>query len=292
MEIRATKVYTKAATSGSATAVRANATASARIPTVTGSTGYTPDPTKIVMLGDYSTNNFNQWPVVQNVTWNSSGSGYVQPWPYCAAIVDDATYGKACRFEVRDGDIPFSNTERSEVQGGNSSGGGLGQTRWYEFANKFDTTFPNIASGFGVVNQWHGQSAVGSPPLGWYIDRQSGSWTLVLNRQEPAGTFLSSDNVLHLPLNKGAWQHITMRIVWSDSDATGSLQVWHNQVRQTFTNGTQTYMGRTLITTGGNDATYYKEGLYRSAANTVTGIIYHTGFRCCTEKTGLTWAVP
>lgn len=252
--------------------------------------GYTPDPTKIIFLGDYSTGNFSQWPTVQNVIYNSSGSGYPATGNYQAAIENDATYGKAARFEVRDGDSPFLGTERSEVQAGTNTGGAGGDIRWYEFATKFDTTFPNLTTNWGLVNQWHGDDGTSSPPVAWNVDRNSGQWTLTINRQSSPGVFLSSDEPLSLSLNKGVWQHITMRIVWSTSDVTGSVQVWLNQVRQTFTDASQTYVARTLV--GGGTGSYYKEGHYRDGANTATAIVWHTGFRACTDKTGLTWQVP
>ncbi len=238
-----------------------------------------------VFNGDYSSGDFTQWPVVQNVGYNSYGKDYVST--YSAAIVNDAVKGKVARFEVRAGDSPFLGTERSEVSASTATGGTEGQTRWYQFSTMFDRTFPqNHADlGFGVTNQWHQDNdTAGSPPVSWDIGMKNGYWSLTIEKQSAPGVYIRTYSILDLPLNVGQWHDIKMKITWSTSDTIGAITVWHNGVQQTFLDGSTTYRIRTLIP--GTTTTYYKEGYYRKAMQP-TGIVYHTGFRIATDEAGL-----
>ena len=238
-----------------------------------------------IFNGDYSTGNFSQWPVVQNVTYNSSGSGYPATGRYQAAIINDSTYGKAARFEVRSGDSPFLGTERSEVQAGGNTGGSSGTTRWYRFATKFDATFPtNHASlGWGLTNQFHGNFSGGSPWVAFHVGRANGMWSLSMNRQGNPGTYLGEVTIWQVPLGI-VWHDIKMQIKWS-TGSDGFIKLWYNGVPQTFmVGGSTTYTGQNMIT--GDSGSYYKEGYYRQATSP-TGIVYHTGFRCATSESAL-----
>lgn len=255
-----------------------------------GGGAWTPNPANVTMLGDYSTNDFSQWGGVQMKGYNSSGSGYTAGIrTYSLGLYDDATLGKkAARYEVRNGDNPgFSpGTERAEVSGqGQATGGTSGQTRWYEFRTKFDATFPAVTQGFGTTNQWHGTGSTGSPPFGFYLEQAAGKWSLTIQKQSAPGTYISVYVIWDVSLGT-AWHHIIMRVVFSSSDTTGSIQLWYNGVRQTFKDSTQTHFVRTLIP--GDPSVYYKEGLYRETSTPQTGIVYHQGFRCCDDPAGLT----
>ena len=78
-----------------------------------------------------------------------------------------------------------------------------------------------------------------------------------------------------------------MQICWSTSDTTGFVQLWLNGVRQTFTDGSQTFYVRTLIPGAARPSVYYKEGYYRENGIVPTGIVYHTGFRCAAAEEAL-----
>jgi hypothetical protein len=89
------------------------------------------------------------------------------------------------------------------------------------------------------------------------------------------------------------WHDFKMRIVWSRSDGVGSIQLWHNGVRQTLLQGPYgtridggtTYLHRTLHPS--SNSVYYKEGYYRNPNISVTGVVYHAGFRSASEEAGL-----
>lgn len=241
-------------------------------------------PTRI-FTGDYSPGNFSQWPGVQNQGYQGPGAEYA-PTNYSASIVADRQTGYAARFEVRSGDVPpFGGSERSEVQADNSTGGAEGQTMWYAFSTRFDPSFPrNHADlGWGLTNQWHATDAGGSPPVGWYVDQRNGFWSLTIHKQSSPGSYLQKFSIFDVPLGSD-WHDVRMQIRWSSSDAVGFIRLWLNGVRQTFSNGSDTYSVRTLVP--GTDSVYYKEGMYR-APMAATDIVYHAGFRCASEESGL-----
>lgn len=236
----------------------------------------TTDADALLFVGDYSTGDFSQWPTVQTKGYNESGKDYVSN--YSASIVRDPARGDVARFEVRPGDVPpFGGGERAEVQGDSSTGGAEGQTRWYRFSTKFDPSFPmnHAELGWGVTNQWHQGSNLGSPPVSWTVDKKDGYWSLSIEKQSAPGVFIQTFSIFDTPLNVGQWHDVMMEIHWSTSDDRGWIKLWHNGVRQKLGNNDDTYFGRTLIP--GAPTVYYKEGMYRQAT-AATDIVFHTGF--------------
>ncbi|MCV7135844.1 heparin lyase I family protein [Mycobacterium hodleri] len=238
-------------------------------------------------VGDYGTGNFSQW-WVQCKDYNGAGRAF--PGSYSASVVPDPVHAYAARFEVREGDVPpFGGGERSEVSGGEKTLGFEGQARWYRFATMFDPTFPadHASLGWGLTNQWHGDSNDGSPPLNWSVSYQDGQWTLLADRQSSPGGYLGKVALFSVPLDPGTWHEVDMQILWSASDSTGFVELWHNGVRQTFTDGSQTYHVRTLVPGGSPSSVYYKEGYYRQNGIAPTGIVYHSAFRSADTREAL-----
>lgn len=237
-----------------------------------------------LFVGDYSTGNFSQWTTVQVRGYNDDAAGYKPS--YSAAIVGDPVKGRAARFEVRPGDVPpFGGGERAEVQGGPDTGGAEGQTRWYRFATMFDPSFPmNHANlGWAVTNQWHADAG-GSPPVSWTTSMKNGYWSLTIERQSAPDAYLGQVTIFDTPLDAGQWHDVMMEINWSSSDTDGWVRLWLNGVRQTFIDGSDTYVVRTLIP--GTGSVYYKEGMYRQPTSS-TDIVYHTGFRSADSEMAL-----
>jgi hypothetical protein len=262
-----------------ATDTSGNTAVSAPVTVTVANTAVTPP----IFVGDYSTGNFSQWDVVQNKYFNSYGKDYVAQYP--ATIVNDAVKGRVARFEVRQGDYPgFPSGDRSEVQSNRVDS--EGQTRWYSFSTKFDPSFPqNHADlGWGVVNQWH-DSGAGSAPLGFIVNGKNGQLSLVAERMAAPGVYLGKVILWQTPLDVGTWHDFQMRVTWSASDSIGSVELWHDGVLQTLTNGQTEYNVRTLTPGGGG--VYYKEGYYRQAGIAPTGVVYHAGFRVASTQAAL-----
>lgn len=231
-----------------------------------------------VFVGDYSTGDFSQWPVVQNKNYNGAGRSWTPN--YSAAIINDSAKGKAARFEVRDGDKPsWSAGERSQVQGPDSTGGPEGSQMWFQFSLKFDPSFPKDHRdvGWAITNGWHPNSPTGSSPFQWALHWQNGYWSLLANLQSAPGVYEKTICLWQTPMGSD-WHDVIMHVYHSTSDSKGWIKLWHNGTRQTFTNGKDVYNVRTIVpqTTG----SYYKEGLYREASATATAILYCSKFRC------------
>jgi hypothetical protein len=240
-----------------------------------------------LFVGDYSTGDFSQWRTVQTRSYNGDGTTYVPT--YSAGLIRDLIKGLVARFEVRSGDVPdFGGGERAEVQATASQTGGTeGQTRWFAFSTKFDPSFSLDYDGWpqwGVTNQWHPSSSTGSPPFSFGLT-PGATWSLRVNPQSSPGNYLGGEySIWTVPMNRGNWHDVKMQVRFSTSGTGGWIQLWHNGVRQTFTDGSDTYYCATIIPT--TTTVYYKEGLYR-APKASTDVIYHTGFRSATTEAGL-----
>jgi hypothetical protein len=245
-----------------------------------------------LFTGDYSTGDFSQWPDIGTIFWGDPATGYLkstegyQP-AYPAAVVPDPVKGLAARYEVRSGDVTDGKEASQVTASAADTGGTEGQIRWYAFSTKFDPTFPmdHASLGWGLTNQWHeGSDMDGSPPFGMYVDQLNGNWSLTIQKQSSPGVYQGVFPIWNTPLDRGNWHDIKMEIMYSTSDATGYIRLWHNGIRQKFLNGTDTYFVRTLIP--GTTTVYYKEGYYRERM-APTGIVYQSGFRVADSESGL-----
>lgn len=232
-------------------------------------------------IGDYSTGDFSQWPLIHNSTYYGPGTEFVPM--YAARIVTDEERGLAARYEVRAGDVLSRSSgggERSEVMAGPQARGTEGAVMWYRFSTKFDTDFPQDHGdlGFGFTNQFWGASGAG-PPVAWTVGNKNGYWSLLVQPQQRPSVYLQRTAIFETPLDVGTWHDVTMQVGWSATDSSGWIKLWLNGERQTFVDGSKIYRGRTLIP--GTRTAHYKEGYYRhQAADTPRGVVFHTGFRC------------
>ncbi len=234
-----------------------------------------------LFTGDYSTGNLSQWRGVDTSISVSGPGGY--PGGYPVQIVPEGDCGYAARFEVHEGDIPnfqaeVAGHERSEVAGPFSTGGLPGDVRWYRFSTKFDASFPATQDNpyyWHITNQWHAvDKGLVSPVLFFGTFGDVGVWQLRRKLVEGFG-----EPIWETPATPGVWHDIQLRIEWGITPTTGSIQLWHNGVRQTFENGQETFIGQTMPTGSGDSGTYYREGLYRHSPTPWPGVVYHTGFQ-------------
>jgi hypothetical protein len=282
-----------AVTSGAVTAIAAAIAAAVVITMPVTSGRPVAAPAERLFTGDYSTDDFSQWPSVQNRGYNGDGVHYVPN--YSATVVDDPPKGKAARFEVHKGDTPadMPSGERSEVgEASDNTFTPAESTRWYAFSIKFDRTFPtnHTELGWGVTNQWQSDN-VGSPTIefGWENPGGDGGpdgyWSMFQQPQSSPNVSLGNVRLLDIPLNLGHWIDVVMQAHWSPSDTNGWVKVWVNGVRQTFLTGGQTFTGRTMIP--GASYVHYHEGYYRQNGIVPTGIVYHAGFRIADTQNSL-----
>ena len=112
---------------------------------------------------------------------------------------------RAGRPEVRGpgstGDVaPFGGGERSEVSGGDSSGGVEGQVRWYRLAT-VRSVLPRRPreSGLGSDQSVARRINFSTPPLNWSVSHQDGQWTLLADQRSSAGDSIGQIALFNLP---------------------------------------------------------------------------------------------
>jgi Polysaccharide lyase len=195
---------------------------------------------------------------------------------------------RAARFEVRDGDNPFGDAERSEVQGVVT--GRAGDLRWYTMSiylpPDFRTAGANDAR-FMHLTQWAVER--GSPPIGIYIFR--GNLVLQVSEQASPNRFLA----VHRPWGtligplRGRWVDLALFVRWSQGP-TGEVRLWLDGVQQPMTwpfggthqarhggVGAMAYTGRTLVPRGG--PTFVRQGIARSQKLRGRTVVFHDAMR-------------
>ena len=213
-------------------------------------------PGRVLKRADFESGNLRQWNGVETVNRRR------------VRVVRSSIQGRfAGRFEVRNGESPFGIGERAEVQIRTSER--EGQVRWYSWSTKFARNFPIARRGaWQVVTQWHA-NANGSPPLGFFVDRNR--LILRAHRHSAPRRLLSVRDLWSGPLRRGKWNHIKMRVRWSGSDRKGWVELWMN--------GRKVLKRTKVRTLYPGIRNYFKQGYYRCSCLTKTGVVFHDGFR-------------
>ena len=73
------------------------------------------------------------------------------------------------------------------------------------------------------------------------------------------------------PLARGTWHHLRLHVVWSGSDDTGLVELWHD--------GRKVAGPVHIRTLYPGHRAYFKQGYYRRSGEPRTGIVYHDAFR-------------
>jgi Polysaccharide lyase/IPT/TIG domain len=259
--------------------------------------GFTFDPAQVQFTGDFSTGNATQWPWIDVKGYSGATSGLAAAISggsvpaYSVQFPTDASApsGKAMRVELRSGD---PRCEVASNSGNNTLAGGFeGDTRWYEFGLKFDQSFPNNHNtlGWGLCTQFK-CPGLGSPMVAWYMDRVANCVSLTITPQSGPAVYIGSQYSLYdIPLPRTTWVWITMKILHSVNTSVGTVELWVNQQRATFKDGTQLHRTATLIPNCQVQPvnSFLKQGYYRNPSIAATGIIYHSGARVCYTSAGL-----
>jgi Polysaccharide lyase len=250
-----------------------------------------PPPGQQIFNGDFETGNFNQWPLCQTTFYNNPCTGMPANYPLTIEPGHQGSY--AGRFEVRDGDMPFCCGERAQIV--NETGQPLeaeGQDLWYDWDFMIDQQYP-ITPDWQVLMQWH-SDVDGSPPLAFDTENNN---LILQTRPRPNAPYTGITNVWSTPFVKGQWADIKMHIKWSADANVGTVEIWKNGVKQSFSS-TPTEHGNGTSCVGqqichfrniypgdaGNTAmvTYY-----RDQAITGTGVVHHDNFNIATSEAAL-----
>jgi hypothetical protein len=209
-------------------------------------------------VGDYSTGDFSQWESLQAV----AGRATVVTTP---AKAGENYVG---RFEVRAGDVePITSANRCEVLHPWSSTTKLfveGEEHYFGWATYLDPTFPQERDLAHILSQWK-QGGTGAPPI-WFT-AQWNKFTFSRGTDPVIDYYVG-------PITRGQWVCWVLRVRFSSDPTIGFIELWRDGIPQVLVNGGLRCYGATLV--AGLDS-YWKQGVYRDPAHTLTAIGYHAG---------------
>jgi len=225
----------------------------------------------LLFADTFASGAFTAWHSCQ---WNAGGSirndncqTYNGTSDYSATVANGGTgHEQAARFELRDGDIPFSTTERAEIADGGNLTFGAGDERWFEWDMMFDAGFPSphASSDWCIFWQIHSESQVASPPI---------NLNILPNDQIWLSSDVSTDDQLIQTVVRGTWQHWILHVIHADSSAVGRGEVWIDGVQKV------PWHNRRTMIVGETANNYHKMGIYRDPVNTATQILWYDNFK-------------
>ena len=227
----------------------------------------------IVARGDFQTKNSSQWHLLRGK----------DPSRQFGIVESPARAGKrySAQFIVRDGD-QHGNTsgERSEVSNllpkdyPTDRRDGPGDDYYYAWSTYFPQGFPTVDK-WGVITQWHeATGGVGSTNLAVRVDTNQ---RLVLTHNVRPDSADVKVYQLMPNIETGVWHDFIVRVKWSCGN-DGILQLWHKRSNEQQYQKKVDFSGKTAKYTTYCNPVYKLQGFYRSAGNTATHTIYHTGY--------------
>lgn len=207
---------------------------------------------------------FFQWDSCQWTGRNDDCQSYTST-DYSAAVVAVDGRAHAARFEVRNGDIPpFGGGERAEVGELAPADVEEGDERWFGLDIKFPSDFPTdlstVVDGWFIIFQYHPLVDGASPSVA--LDVTDEGILCLVNNSEPP--YQRSEIG---PIVRGKWVRYVLHMKFSTSSSVGFGAVWQD--------GVLVVPQHSRATLFGAGAHYLKLGIYRSAANTTTAVVYH-----------------
>jgi hypothetical protein len=231
--------------------------------TATPASAAVPQGGWLIFVGDFEFGDFSQWTQCQNHVYSGPCKDMAADFYGMQVVRGGARQGKyAARFELRDGDHPqWGGGERTEVARYGSGRVHEGDERWYEFSLMFDPAFPVQTDKSVMVMQWHGADDL-PPPLGLDVE---GDGQLVLTSLNPQGPPMVIGDIA-----RGQWVDYVVHAMFSRSSETGWVEVYRN--------GDLT-VPRHARANMNSDVDYLKMGLYRSAQESSTAVMWANGMR-------------
>jgi hypothetical protein len=170
------------------------------------------------------------------------------------------------RFEVRNGDVPpFGGGERSEVAEIPDAEVFSGDEVWLALDVKFPSDFPSVLDNWFMITQLH-PSGDFSPTVTLSVFSDDSIY--LTNNQPPGG---GQDAVEIGPIVRGAWVRYLVHFMAGTTTGTGWGEVYQNGVLVV-----PQHARATLV--DGNEH-YWKFGIYRSTAHTLTNVVYLDNLR-------------
>ncbi|WEK17459.1 MAG: heparin lyase I family protein [Candidatus Pedobacter colombiensis] len=176
--------------------------------------------------------------------------------PADLAAVNNATYGKIWRFTKAVG------SNRCEVHAAKNFDAVEGDDIYLGWRSQLSMTSSVTTN---ALFQWKAYGANMTQNFPIVIKTVSGNFKLMHTASGGASTFIWST-----PVSINNWNTFVLRIKVSRDAAVGFMEFWFNGVKQTLSNGTQRYYGRTL------DADYCdpKWGVYGASSELIVNRVH------------------
>lgn len=221
-------------------------------PTTAAPTTATPAGSgQTIFAEPFDGDDFSKWDLVQAVATDRIRSS--------AETVRAGT--RSGRFEVRHGDhVNGESNSRSEL----AWGGDMfteGETHVFSWSTYFTSSF-TVEDGWATTTQWKGDGT-GGPPLEAGVNGDEFNIS--------AGPHMDYKKLFAVPLVRGQWLDLTVKVHWSRDPAKGSVEIWYRGQKVI-----ERFAMATLLPDRDN---YFKLGLYRDASIVTTGVVFHDNLR-------------
>jgi len=199
--------------------------------------------------GDFDTGDTSQWELETaedySLTVTDGGPGHPT----------------AGRFEVRDGDTPVDDGERSEAKTADKYDVYEGDERWYSFSMRFDELPTNFGE-WCIPMQWHGADEDG--------EASDGSPQLNLECKDDGNLYLKVADDTELlvgPLDTGVWHSYVIHVKFSKDPAVAFQEVSRDG---------QVVVPRERLEEANLDTPrgYFKIGMYRDPNASGTTVVW------------------
>jgi hypothetical protein len=180
-------------------------------------------------VGDFETGDFSQYAFVLRAATDR-----------VSIQTDTPRQGtKYARLTAQDGDVyPLTPTDNPRASLVSPRILYPGFERWISFSVRFPLDFPTIPpDGWFVWMQYHGPPYAGSPSVGFGVAGDN----MNIERNQT----YDYDAIWSSPLQRGQWVDFVLRVNFQQ-DETGYIEMWMNQVQQTFKGGVRRLYMRTV----------------------------------------------
>ncbi|TYP87169.1 heparin lyase I family protein [Blastococcus xanthinilyticus] len=234
-------------------------------PPVAEPDGSVPAPTRVWSYEDAAGLLPDPWDEVHALRSDTQGLTTDNPYPGSS---------RTAFFSVRPGDTGWNGTKgtlRSEVRDSIADSGEVqpGDEQYWAWSTFFPASFDWDERGqFLIFTQWHQTVNSGNPNVHFWSDVDE---KLMVDVRGGAGGRVAGDaqyvETFELgSIDKGAWNDLTVRFVWSPDPATGLIEVWHQGEKVLSENAANLYDGQSV---------YIKQGIYSAAGTAATHYLQH-----------------
>ena len=222
-------------------------------------------PTRVWDYEDAASLFPDPWDEVHSLRSDTQGLTAENPYPGSS---------RTAFFTVHPGDTGWNGTSgtlRSEVRDSIADSGDVrpGDEQYWAWSTFFPAEYDWDERGqFLIFTQWHQTVNSGNPNVHFWsdvderlkVDVRGGTGGRVAGDAQYVETFDLG------AIDKGAWNDLTVRFVWSPDPATGLIEVWHQGEKVLSDTVANLYIDQSV---------YIKQGIYSAAGTSRTHYLQH-----------------